>query len=106
MTDLEKRAARMKWDPPAPGSEDRRKMPQSAFLAAGKLFPYKVLIDGQWVISEPGLRSAISVANFRGNTKISKKASAILERLHASEVKHSEITNIGKTVVLNILKGR
>ena len=106
MTDLEKRAAKMKWNPPPPGSEERRKMPQSAFLAAGKLFPYKVLIDGQWVISVPGLRSAISVANFRGNTVISKKASAILERLQASEIKHSEFINRGKTAVLNILKGR
>ena len=80
----------MKWSPPPPGSEERKEMPNSAFLSPGtKTYPYKVLIDGQWVISEPGLRSAISVANFRGQKEISKKASNILESLLSKEASHS-----------------
>lgn len=86
MNELEKRAARMKWDPPAPGTEERKEMPRSAFLSPStRTFPYKVKIDDQWVISEPGLRSAISVANFRGNPMISSRASKILNDLLADE---------------------
>lgn len=86
MTELEKRAARMKWNPPAPGTEERKNMPKSSFLSPStKTFPYKVEIDGQWVVSEKGLRSAISVANFRGNSVISSRASKLLEELLSSE---------------------
>ena len=89
MTELEKRAARMKWDPPAPGSDARKEMPKSAFLSPStRTFPYKVLIEGQWVVSEPGLRSAISVANFRGNTAISTRASKMLEELTSDNAEH------------------
>lgn len=92
MTELEKRASRMKWDPPAPGSEERKEMPKSAFLSPStRTFPYKVLIDGQWVVSEKALRSVISVANFRGNTMISSRASKLLEELLSDdndELKH------------------
>ena len=53
MTELEKRAARMKWDPPAPGTKERKEMPASAFLSQStRTYPYKVKIDDQWVISE------------------------------------------------------
>lgn len=90
MTELEKRASRMKWDPPASGTEERKEMPKSAFLSPStRTFPYKVLIDGQWVVSEKGLRSAISVANFRGNTMISSRASKLLEKLLSDQVEHS-----------------
>lgn len=97
MTDLEKRAARMKWDPPAPGTEARKEMPASAFLSPStRTYPYKVLIDGQWVISEPGLRSAISVANFRRQPEISRRASQILEKLlKDDEMEQSELTHYG-----------
>lgn len=82
MTDLEKRAAKTKWQPPPPGSDKRKEMPSHAFISPStRTFPYKVEIDGQWVISEPGLRSVISVANFRGNSIISAKASELLEEL-------------------------
>lgn len=90
MTRLEKKAAGMKWDPPAPGTEERKKMPASAFLSPStRTFPYKVFIEGEWVVSEKGLRSAISVANFRGNSGISSKASRILEDLVSDEMKQS-----------------
>lgn len=93
MTELEKRAARMKWSPPAPGSKERNEMPASAFLSPStKTFPYKVLIDGQWIGSVPGLRSAISVANFRGNSVISAKASKLLEELTSDKVEHGDKT--------------
>lgn len=90
MTELEKRASRMKWDPPTPGSEERKEMPKSAFLSPStRTFPYKVKVDDQWVVSEKGLRSAISVANFRGNSVISSKASKLLEELLSDETGHS-----------------
>lgn len=82
MTELEKRAARMKWDPPAPGSEERKRMPKSAFLSPStRTYPYKILVDDKWVVSEKALRSVISVANFRGNSIISSRASKMLEEL-------------------------
>jgi len=91
MTELQKRAAQMAWDPPAGGTEARLKMPRSAFLLpASRKYPYKVYIDGQWVISIKGLRAAISVANFQGQTNVSNRASAILDRLQGeSEVEHA-----------------
>ena len=96
MTELEKRAARMKWDPPAPGTEERKEMPASAFFSPStRTFPYKIKIDGEWVISENGLRSAISVANFRGNTVISARASKILEDLTKDEVEQSTLAHFG-----------
>lgn len=86
MTELEKRASQMKWDPPRPGTEERKEMPASAFLSPStRRYPYKVLIDGEWVISEPGLRSVISVANFQGNSMISARASKILRELRGDE---------------------
>lgn len=90
MTELEKRAARMKWNPPAAGSKARLEMPSSAFLLpASRRYPYKVLIDGQWVVSEPGLRSAISVANSQRDLTISQKASRLLDGLQQpEELKH------------------
>lgn len=89
MTELEKRASRMKWSPPVPGSEERNDLPASAFLSPStRTFPYKVKIDDQWVVSEKGLRSAISVANFRGNSIISAKASKLLEELLSDKIEH------------------
>jgi len=90
MTDKEKRAAQMKWDPPPPGSEARKEMPSHAFLSPStRKYPYKILIDGEWVISEKGLRSVISVANFQGNKMISARASKLLDKLQENEVAHS-----------------
>ena len=91
MTELQKRAAQMAWDPPAGGTEARLKMPRSAFLLpASRKYPYKVYIDGQWVISIKGLRAAISVANFQGQTNVANRASAVLAKLQeGSEAEHS-----------------
>jgi hypothetical protein len=93
MTDLEKRAARMKWDPPAPGTEERKEMPSSAFLSpSNRTYPYKIKVDGEWVVSARGLRSVISVANFQGQPAISAKASKILEKLMADDVRQDGMT--------------
>lgn len=83
----------MKWNPPTPGSEERKEMPVSAFLSPStRTFPFKIKVDGEWVISEKGLRSAIAVANFRGNSVISARASKILEDLLSNEkVSHNAI---------------
>lgn len=67
------------WAPPEVDSEERDEMPASAFLSpSDRTYPYKHKIGGEWVISEQGLRSAISVANIRKRPDISRKAQKLL----------------------------
>jgi hypothetical protein len=65
------------WNPPAAGSKKRKEMPRSYFLdPKNRKYPYKK--NGK--ISCEGLRSAIKVASFQGDTKIKKKAQRLYEK--------------------------
>ena len=82
---------------------ERDTMPKHIFLdPENRLYPYKEKVDGEWVVSEEGLRAAISVANMRGDVRISRKASELLKRINlkASEaLKRQREENSGDDVM-------
>ncbi len=70
------------WEPPKVNSPERDKMPKDAFLLPEqRKYPYKKQVDGKWVISCAGLRSAYIVANLRGDTEIRDKALRIAKQV-------------------------
>lgn len=69
------------WNPPKQNSSKREKMPAHCFLMPSeKKYPYKKKINGKWVISQSGLRAAISCANRAGHKAIAAKASKLYQK--------------------------
>lgn len=78
----------MAWNPPRVGSEEREKMPRSAFLdPEGRRYPFKVKRNGEWVESEEGLMAAYRRAIIQGETDIRDKALARLNRIRRKKGK-------------------
>lgn len=84
------------WNPPAEGSEERKKMPKDAFLSpSDRTFPYKYLRDGKWVASEEGLKSAIALANMHNHPTIAAKASKLLDELFGEKkLEHKSVDDV------------
>lgn len=83
------------WNPPAEGSDERKKMPKDAFLSpSDRTFPYKKFENGKWVPSKEGLKSAIALANLHNHPVIASKASKLLDELFPDEITHSSFDDL------------
>jgi len=77
------------WNPPSVNSPKRKDMPENAFLMPSqRKYPYKKLVNGKWVISCAGLRSAYILSGMRGATEVHKKALSIAKRVGCSWAKN------------------
>ena len=77
-----------RWNPPAQGTRARAAMPKSAFLVPSlRRYPFKVLRNGRWTVSEQGLMAAYRRAAQQGETWIKNKARAKLNRIRTQKGK-------------------